>query len=329
MSPNESEKELFQDLIGQPSATFLLSSALKKKRIAPAYLFIGPHGVGRRLATLRFLEGLLNNGHPSTRERRRLESFNHPDLMWVEPTYIHQGKLITQSKSHLEGIIYRSPPQIRLEQIRSITTFLGKQPIEANLAMVVIEAIETISESAANALLKTLEEPKNGLIILISSRPECLLPTIRSRCQSIQFFYLDKDSLKNVLLKFKENKDSDLSTSHDFVVTHKELINLAGGSPGALLNHAKAWKDIPSELWPRIENLPQKNIECLALARDICESLNCEQQLWLINWLEVNIWMSTTNSLKLRRLEKLRLQLISFVQPRLAWEVALLEINQN
>ena len=80
-------KGLFDDLIGQPLAVDLLGAALRHRRLAPAYLFAGPEGVGRRLAAMLFLEGVLGEGQPCERQRRRLEQRNHPDLMWVEPTY--------------------------------------------------------------------------------------------------------------------------------------------------------------------------------------------------------------------------------------------------
>ena len=62
---------LFADLIGQSLAVNLLDAALRTQRLAPAYLFAGPEGVGRRLAALRFLEGVLSGGAASDRQRRR------------------------------------------------------------------------------------------------------------------------------------------------------------------------------------------------------------------------------------------------------------------
>ena len=66
------ESLLFADLLGQPLAVDLLAAALRRERLAPAYLFAGPDGVGRRLAAQRFLEGVLTGGETSERERRRL-----------------------------------------------------------------------------------------------------------------------------------------------------------------------------------------------------------------------------------------------------------------
>ena len=90
---------LFADLVGQPLAVDLLQAALAQQRLAPAYLFAGPDGVGRRLAALRFLEGVLAAGQPSPRERRRLLERNHPDLLWVEPTFQHQGRLLSRAEA--------------------------------------------------------------------------------------------------------------------------------------------------------------------------------------------------------------------------------------
>ena len=197
--------KLFQDIIGQPLAISLLTASIEKNQIAPAYLFLGPHGIGRKLCALRFLEGFLKNGDISMRERKRLEDLNHPDVLWIEPTYQHQGKLIPESKAKNEGINLRSNLKLRIEQIKQIPYFLGQEPIEAKKGMVIIEGVETMAEPAANALLKTLEEPGKGLLILLSTRPERLLSTIRSRCQEVPFQRLGKEYFWKVLSKIKNH----------------------------------------------------------------------------------------------------------------------------
>ncbi len=313
---------LFADLIGQPLAVALLEAALAKDRLAPAYLFTGPDGVGRSLAAIRFLEGMLTAGEPSLRERRRLEAFNHPDLLWVEPTYQHQGRLVPISEAEAEGVSRRTPPQIRLEQIRGLTRFLGRQPVEARRGMVVIEAVEAMAEAAANALLKTLEEPGHGLLILLSAAPERLLATIHSRCQQICFSRLDEEAMQAVLTQERVAETWASLRQLD----RPDLHALSAGSPGALLHHLKAYQEIPDPLWPRLEQLPKQPMEALALARDLTEALNGEQQLWLINWWQHHLWRQQVDAKPLKRLERLRSHLGSFVQPRLAWEVALLEM---
>jgi DNA polymerase-3 subunit delta' len=101
---------------------------------------------------------------------------------------------------------------------------------------------------------------------------------------------------------------------------------MAGGSPGALLAHVKQWSRVPPDLIGRLNVFPTQPIEALGLARDLTEALDGEQQLWLINWLQQHFWREQKNEQVLKKLERLRVQLLSFVQPRLAWEVTLLNL---
>tara|TARA_A100001011_G_scaffold297417_1_gene310102 strand:- start:1414 stop:2352 length:939 start_codon:yes stop_codon:yes gene_type:complete len=307
---------LFGDLIGQPLAVDLLEAALDQQRLAPAYLFAGPDGVGRRLTALRFLEGVLAAGGSSSRERRRLVERNHPDLLWVEPTFQHQGRLLSRAEAEEAGVSRRTPPQLRLEQIRRLARFLARQPVESARGMVVIEAAEAMAEAAANALLKTLEEPGHGLLILLTASPERLLSTIRSRCQLIRFLRLDSAAMHQVLERCGALAEDS-----------PELLALAAGSPGALLDHRQRWSALPEDLTQRLKQRPDQPMEALALARDLCETLDGEQQLWLIDWWQQQLWTSGAGEQPLRRLETLRRHLLSFVQPRLAWEVALLDLR--
>jgi DNA polymerase-3 subunit delta' len=309
---------LFDGLVGQPLAVDLLEAALQQKRLAPAYLFAGPEGVGRRLAALRFLEGVLSEGVGCERARRRLEDRNHPDLVWIEPTFQHQGRLLTREEAVEAGVNRRTPPQLRLEQIRGVRRALGRQPVESPRGMVVIESTEAMAEAAANALLKTLEEPGHGLLILLTAAPERLLSTIRSRCQLIRFVRLGLPSVAEVLRRLDAVEQDP-----------PELLAMAAGSPGAVLEHRNRWAALPTELMPRLRHLPNEPMQALALARDVCEALDSEQQLWLINWWQQSLWTSSRDVESLKRLETLRRHLLSFVQPRLAWEVALLDLTKE
>ena len=104
---------------------------------------------------------------------------------------------------------------------------------------------------------------------------------------------------------------------------------MAAGSPGALINHRRSLAGLPEELVQRLEALPATPMEALALARDLCDALDGEQQLWLIGWWQYRLWRSGSSAVILKRLEALRGQLLSLVQPRLAWEVALLDLTQS
>ena len=317
--------DLFEDLLGQPRAVQLLTAALRLRRIAPAYLFAGPDGVGRRLAALRFLEGVLAGGiqapAPSAGLRRRLEQGNHPDLLWVEPTYLHQGRLVPVSGAEAEGVSRRTAPQIRLEQVRELTRFLARHPVEAPGPLVVLDSVEAMAEGAANALLKTLEEPGDGLLILISAAPEQLLSTIRSRCQQIPFQRLAPPVLVEVLARQPAAGALAEAEAGD----PAELLELAAGSPGALLEHRRRWRELPQGLAGRLLDLRAEPLEAMALARDLCEALEGEQQQWLLNWWQLALWRRRGPAVDLRRLERLRAQLRGHVSPRLAWEVALLQ----
>lgn len=331
---------LFADLLGQELAIHLLAAALRARRLAPAYLFAGPDGVGRRLAALRFLEGIAATTGESCgqaaafdvlagdgRVRRLMAQGNHPDLLWLEPTFQHQGRLIPASQAVESGISRKAPPQLRLEQIRDVSRFLSRRPVESGRCMVVLEAVETMAEPVANALLKTLEEPGEGVLVLISAAPDRLLPTIRSRCQRIPFRSLAADQVRAVLETTELAAADGSSLAAVACPTDPpELLELAEGSPGGLLDHRRQWQSLPEGLADRLLALGPDPLESLALARDLSEALEVDQQLWLLGWLQLAGWRRSLDPMRWRRLERLRAQLLGHGQPRLAWELALLEL---
>jgi DNA polymerase-3 subunit delta' len=208
-----------------------------------------------------------------------------------------------------------------LDQIRDISRFLSRQPLESSRGLVVLEEPEAMAEAAANALLKTLEEPGHGVLILLSAAPERLLSTIRSRCQLIRLIQLSAEDMQSVLQRLPAEVDQEAVKQG---LMQPEIVAMAGGSPGALLDHIRQWSRVSPELMGRLHSLPTQPIEALALARDLTEALDGEQQLWLINWLQQHIWRLQKDQRVLLKLERLRVQLLSFVQPRLAWEVTFL-----
>ena len=255
--------------------------------------------------------------------KRKIESNNHPDLLWIEPSYIVQGKSISQAKARAESISMKSPPQIRLNQIKEIIEFLGKKPFESERSIVIIEDIEKINEAASNALLKTLEETYTGLFILITQRPEKLLSTIRSRCQIVPFTRLNDNQINKII------ENSEVVQEIDDVPSKKirELIDFSYGSPGRYIINLQYWLSISTALRQKLEIQLNNPIELLKLAKEITDELNIEQQLWLIDFQQNRAWIKEKNSNIVIQLEELRKQLLKFVQPRLAWEVTLLEIN--
>ena len=313
----------FKNIYGQDLAIKILKSAISKEHISSAYLFSGPEGVGRKKTAKVFIKAILDKTLDRENTTRKIESNNHPDLLWIEPSYIVQGKSISQSKANLENIRIKSPPQIRLNQIKEIIEFIGKKPLESERSIVIIEEIETMNESASNALLKTLEEPNKGLFILITQRPEKLLTTIRSRCQIVPFIRLNDNEVHKIIQKLEGVQKIHEIPSKKM----QDLIAFSDGSPGKYLKNLQYWSDISIALEQKLELKSTNKVELLKLGKKITDELNIEQQLWLINFQQNRIWEKESNSTIVKKLEELRKQLLTYVQPRLAWEVTLLEIN--
>ena len=113
----------FKNIYGQDLAIEILKSAILKDHISPAYLFSGPEGVGRKKTAKIFIKAILEKNQETESTKRRIESNNHPDLLWIEPSYIVQGKSISQTKARSESVSMKSPPQIRLNQIKEIIEY--------------------------------------------------------------------------------------------------------------------------------------------------------------------------------------------------------------
>jgi len=308
----------FAQIIGQNTAIALLKSAIKQDRIAPAYLFTGMEGIGRRLTALAFAEAVINDPKSSLRVRGR----NHPDLMWVEPTYLDKGKLLTAVEAEAAGLKKRSAPQIRLEQIRGIGQFLSQPPLESKRSLVIIEDAQTMPEAAANGLLKTLEEPGRATIILIAPNVGSLLPTLVSRCQRIPFYTLSSSELMAVLSmhNFNQNGIEQLFL--------QEIIDLAQGSPGAAIANLTQFETIPAQILTDAQNLSNNPRQALSLAKNISKELELETQIWLLSYLQNHLWRQNklTTLKTMQSLESAKQQLNSYIQPRLVWEVLLLGI---
>ena len=159
----------FDQILGHERQKEILHRALANGRVAHAYLFSGPDGIGKRLMALALARAIVcleQRGCGNCIACRKIDHQNHPDLHILEP----------------DGT------SIKIEQIRSFQRELNLKPLEAPRKICLIEQAETMTVGAANALLKTLEEPRGDtLLILLSAQPNRLLETIRSRCQPLPF----------------------------------------------------------------------------------------------------------------------------------------------
>lgn len=161
-----------------------LEQARERGRIASAYLFDGPSGVGKELTAVSFATEVVAGGDPHIVDR--IEAEAHPDVRVFRPR--------DEGKRNIQVDVLRS-------EILPLAQFA---PFEAQAMFFIFpEADVSFPEfqpEAANALLKTLEEPRpNVHFILTSERPDSLLPTIRSRCQRIRFARLPTPVLRDIL----------------------------------------------------------------------------------------------------------------------------------
>ena len=319
----------FSPLVGQNQAVELLTQAVIQDRIAPAYLFVGPDGIGRSLAARCFVEQIFCSDMPTPVETRiavlqkRLQQGNHPDLMWVQPTYLHQGQRLSAAEAATAGLKRKAPPVIRTEQIREITQFLGRPPLEASRHVVVLEQAETMAEAAANALLKTLEEPGQSTLILIAPTVESLLPTLISRCQRIPFYRLDSERMVQVL---KQSGPAE-------ILDQPPVLAIAQGSPGTAIACWQQLQAIPPELLQTVTQPPKSLRDALELAKKIDKALDTEAQLWLVDYLQHCYWEQFLQGVigrsPLQQLEQARKSLLCYAQPRLVWECTMLALCQT
>ncbi|MBE9209560.1 DNA polymerase III subunit delta' [Nostoc sp. LEGE 06077] len=313
---------LFAQLVGQQQAIELLTEAVKQNRVAPAYLFVGTDGIGRSLVARCFIELLFSSAvatHLVTSVQNRVRQGNHPDLLWVQPTYQYQGQRLTAAEATEKKLKRKAPPLIRLEQIREITEFLSRPPLEAPRNIVVLEEAQTMAEPAANALLKTLEEPGQATIILIAPSPESVLPTLVSRCQKIPFYRLDTAALTQVLMR----------TNHQEILQHPAVLNIAAGSPGSAIACYEQLQAILPELLTNLTSAPKSSRHALELGKKIDQDLDTEAQLWLIDYLQHSYWQQWHQPGIINQLEQARKSLLVYAQPRLVWECTLLSVYQQ
>jgi len=178
---------MWERLVGQETAVAMLRGAIDAGRVGHAYLFAGPEGVGRELAA-RALAAALNcpeGGCGTCGVCARIARGAHPDVWEI----------------HAQG------EQILVEQVREVRQAAYRSPVEGRAKVFVLQAAHRLNPSAANALLKVLEEPPSDVVfVLVSGSPEDLLPTLVSRCRRVDFFPLGPGDVARILV---EQHDAD------------------------------------------------------------------------------------------------------------------------
>jgi DNA polymerase-3 subunit delta' len=188
----------FQDIIGHERPKALLLTALRHDRLAHAWLFHGDEGIGKQLVALRFAQAINCEAGDGTdacgtcRSCLQIDARTHPDFLAVEP----DPELAN--------------PQIKIEQIRELEQQIAYQPLVGRKKVVLINDADRMTPGAANALLKTLEEPPDhSILLLISGRPSALLPTVRSRCQALRFSPPARTQVEAALILKREVPPAD------------------------------------------------------------------------------------------------------------------------
>ena len=296
-----------------------LENILKRKVFSNGYIFSGPEGIGKKQTAIKFIKEIFKQYSTTSNIEEKIIDNNHPDFLLIEPTYLIKGNLIRRSETESQK---NNKETIRIDQIRNIKIFLSQKSIESGKKVVLIVDAHLLNESASNCLLKTLEEPTNGIFILLTSKMNLLLNTIISRCQLIRFKSFSFKEIENFI-----NNNLDYSIPNVYEELNlQDLIYDANGSPGQILNNIKIWKEIPNEIKDNL-NFPLNNdLEILTIAKLITEKLEIDQQIFLVNFLQNKWWKKTKNIKIIKNLEVLKINLKSFIQPRLAWEVSLLKI---
>jgi DNA polymerase-3 subunit delta' len=203
---------MFDHLIGNQRVKDILRRMLKSGRVPGALLFVGEDGVGKKLFALELAKAL-NCHSPKDIEACdrcsscvRISQSKFPD--YAEPD--DNKKRLIRSE-HPDVALARPYNRIiRIGPMRELEQEANFRPFEGKARLFLVEEAHRLNENSSNALLKTLEEPPvTSHLILITSRPASLLPTIRSRCQWVRFGPLSPAEIEAHLLKGKQVSPAD------------------------------------------------------------------------------------------------------------------------
>lgn len=175
----------FKEILAQKSAVEFLKSVYEQDRLAHAYCFVGPDGIGKKKTAINFAKLLLCDA-PAASDScgmcpscRKIDSLSHPDLQWVSP----DGNFI------------------KIDAVREACRRLNLRGFESSRKVLIVDDAHALNEESSNALLKTLEEPsQHTVIILIARSLRSILSTIASRCQRVVFSALKEDDVYSFLV---------------------------------------------------------------------------------------------------------------------------------
>lgn len=173
----------WDDLVGQHRATSYLRRAVETDSVSHAYLFVGPTGSGKKSAARALACALFcaDGGCGSCAACRRVRSSAHPDLHVIAP----------------EG----AASEYLIDQVRDVVHDVSLKPIEASHKVYIFDG-GRFNDSAANAFLKTLEEPPSDVVIvLLAADFDDVIPTIASRCQVVRFAPVPESTARALVIE--------------------------------------------------------------------------------------------------------------------------------
>lgn len=175
--------DAFENILGQPQVRDYLRRSVKSGRVTQAYLFTGPAGSNKTTAAYALAQGLLceHGGCGVCDVCMRIKRRKHPDVRYYAP----------------EGT-----NEYLIAQIREIVSDSSLAPIEGSRKIYILDRVDLLGVSAANAFLKLLEEPpEDTVFILLGRTVESVLPTIVSRCQVVPFRHIPASEAAGILVQ--------------------------------------------------------------------------------------------------------------------------------
>ena len=297
-----------------------LDNIITNKSFANGYIFYGAEGLGKKNTALKFIQKIFKQYSLVSNIESKITNNNHPDFLVIEPSSSSETKSSDTGKTKKTGTEI-----IKIGQIRNIKTFLGQKSVESEKKVVLIVDAHLLNEAASNCLLKTLEEPCNGIFILLTSKLNLLLDTIISRCQLVRFRSFSVKQIEVFINEYLNFSNLDVINKLNYEV----LINSANGSPGQFLKNLEIWNELSDEITCKLHTPLKNSLDILEISKLISEQLEIYQQICLINFIQLVWWKKTHNRDLIRELEKLKLYLKRNVQPRLAWEVTFFKISMK
>lgn len=245
----------FRDITGHRRLVGLLTRSIARERLPQSLIFAGPRGVGKATTALALAQTV--NCPTPVRDADARDACGtcpscarilrgvHPDVLRIEPG---------------------DTGSIKIEPVREAIDSLVYRPFEGRRRVVIVDEADALGAPPQNALLKTLEEPRpSSVFVLVTSRPDALLPTVRSRCALLRFGRLSAGEVASVLVRERDYPEPEAhavaamadgsvglaleARAADFAAARQAAHQVLNGA--ARSNDAKVRLDLAKELLPR------------------------------------------------------------------------------